>query len=98
MLRRIATAAVASAALFTLASCGTPTVSKEDLEQTVSDQLEAQVGQKPDKIDCPEDLTGKVGETMKCTLTAGSDELPVQVKVTGVDGTDVKFSAEVLAK
>lgn len=95
MLRTIATAAIASIAAIGLASCGTPTAAEKDVEKTVSDQLEAQVGQRPDKIDCPGDLPGKVGETMKCTLTAGTDELPVEVKVTGVEGTTVKFAAEV---
>ena len=98
MLRTITTAAIAAIAVIGLASCGTPTVAEKDLEKTVSDRLEAQVGQKPDKIDCPGDLTGKAGETMRCMLTAGSDELPVEVKVTSVEGTTVKFSAEVAAQ
>lgn len=96
MLRRTVPACIFAAILaLGLSGCGGVTVSQEKVEKTVSDQLEAQVGQKPDKIECPSDLTGKVGETMKCTLTAGADQLGVNVKVTDVDGTDVKFDIQV---
>lgn len=78
-----------------LSSCGGVTVAQETVEKTVSERLEAQVGQKPDKIECPGDLSAKVGETMKCTLTAGSDQLGVNVQVTEVDGSDVKFDIQV---
>jgi hypothetical protein len=70
-------------------------VDKAVVEQQISDQLEAQVGQKPDKIECPDDLKAKVGETMRCTLTAGGDELGVSVEVTSVDGSDVGFDINV---
>lgn len=96
MLRRTATACIFSAVLaLGLSGCGDVTVSQETVERTVSERLEAQVGQKPDKIECPGDLAAKAGETMKCTLTAGSDELGVNVQVTEVDGTDVKFDIQV---
>jgi hypothetical protein len=57
--------------------------------------LEKQVGARPDDVACPGDLKGEIGETMRCELTAGTDKLGVTVKVTEVDGTDVKYSAEV---
>ncbi|GAA1794927.1 hypothetical protein GCM10009795_045590 [Nocardioides hankookensis] len=83
--------------MFALASCGdsTPTVKQSDVEKEVSSQLEQQVGQAPDDISCPGDLEGKVGTEMKCTLTAGEDELGVSVKVTSVDGDNVKFDIQV---
>lgn len=94
--RRTTTACIFTTVLaFGLSGCGDVTVSKGTVEKTVSERLEAQVGQKPDKIECPGDLSAKVGETMKCTLTAGTDELGVNVKVTEVDGTDVKFDIQV---
>ncbi|MFI5624417.1 DUF4333 domain-containing protein [Nocardioides sp. NPDC051685] len=96
MFRRTAPACIFAAILaLGVSGCGGVAVSQEKVEKTISDQLEAQVGQKPDKIECPGDLSGKVGETMKCTLTAGADELGVNVKVTEVDGTDVKFDIQV---
>ncbi|MEU0312591.1 DUF4333 domain-containing protein [Nocardioides sp. NPDC006273] len=96
MLRRTAATSTFAAILaLGLSGCGGVTVSQETVEKTVSERLEAQVGQKPDKIECPGDLSAKVGETMKCTLTAGSDDLGVDVQVTEVDGTDVKFDIQV---
>lgn len=72
-----------------------PTLLRSTLEDEISTQLEQQVGQAPDDISCPDDLIGTIGETMRCTLSAGADELGVAVEVTGVDGTDVNFSIEV---
>lgn len=86
--------AVAGATLVTGCS-STPSVSQSQVEDKISTQLEAQVGQKPDSVDCPGDLEGEVGKTMDCTLTAGSDELGVSVKVTKVDGKKVDFDFQV---
>jgi hypothetical protein len=80
-----------------LAGCGssTPTVDKSKLEDEISKKLEAQVGTAPDDISCPDDLEGKKGTKMRCTLTAGEDKLGVTVTVTSVDGKQVNFDAEV---
>ena len=86
--------AVASAAL--LAGCSsTPSVSQSQVEDKISSGLKEQVGQEPDSVDCPGDLEGKVGTTMDCSLTAGSDTLGVTVKVDKVDGDNVNFTFEV---
>jgi hypothetical protein len=93
---------VASAALV-LAGCsgeasvgsGTPTIDQADVESKISEELEAQVGQAPDSVECPGDLEGEVDETMECTLTAGPDTVGVTVTVTSVDGTDVGFDIQV---
>ena len=53
------------------------------------------MGTAPDDISCPDDLEGQKGTTMRCTLTAGADQLGVSVTVTSVDGKTVKFDAEV---
>lgn len=65
------------------------------IEERISSMLEEQVGQKPDKIDCPGHLPGKVGETMRCTLSVGTDEQSITVTVTGVEGSTVNFHFEV---
>lgn len=90
--------AVALVALLALAGCGgggTATVDKDELENAISDDLERAVGVRPHKITCPGDLTGEVGETMRCELTAKDDTLGVTVEVTEVDGTDVAYTVEV---
>lgn len=72
-----------------------PTIAEPTLEQKVSSLLEQQVGQRPDQIDCPGALAGEIGETMRCTLTAGADQLGVTVTVTEVEGSTVNFDVEV---
>ena len=95
--RTVGTTMGAALAALVLAGCsiGTPTVAQEDVEKTVSDQLEAQVGQAPDKITCPGDLEGKVGTEMRCTLEAGGDTLGLTVTVTKVEGKSVSFDIQV---
>lgn len=94
---RILTPAIALVALAALGGCGdsTPTVKQSTLEDKISSGLEKEVGATPDDVSCPDELEGKVGTTMTCTLTAGSDELDVSVKVTSVQDSKVNFDFEV---
>ncbi|MCW2835711.1 MAG: hypothetical protein JWN68_3664 [Nocardioides sp.] len=78
-----------------LTACGANVVEQADVEKSVSDVLTEQVGTAPDAIDCPGDLEAEVGKTMRCTLTAGEDELGLTVTVTEVDGTDINYDVEV---
>jgi hypothetical protein len=71
------------------------TVNKNDVAREVSDQLEAQVGHKPDKVTCPDNLKGVQGATLRCTLTDGADTYGVNLTVTSVEGGDVKFDIKV---
>lgn len=57
-------------------------ISREQLQQKVSSLLEKQVGQRPDKIECPGDLDAKTGATTRCVLTAGGTRLGTTVRVT----------------
>ena len=74
---------------------GAPALAQADVEQQVSDQLAAQVGQTPDDITCPGDLPAEVGATMTCLLTAGTDTIDVYLTVTTVDGMDVGYDIKV---
>jgi len=96
MIARLSLPVVAVASALVLAGCGqVVTVDEAELEQEVSRQLEASVGQAPDDIDCPGDLKAEEGTEMRCTLTAGDDELGLTVTVTGVQGTNVDFDVQV---
>ena len=53
------------------------------------------VGRAPDSVDCPDDLKGEVGATTRCTLRDGGESYGVDVNVTKVEGTDVKFDLKV---
>ncbi|MFE7741076.1 DUF4333 domain-containing protein [Nocardia sp. NPDC057455] len=76
-------------------SIGTPKVEEAELEKSVKDSLNEKVGQEPDAVDCPSDLNGKEGTTMRCSLTAGGDRLDVILTVTSVDGDTIKYDIAV---
>lgn len=95
MQRLLIAPAAALLALVTFSSCGAAVLAQKDLEKGVSDELTKLVGTAPDDIVCPGDLEAKAGTTMRCTLTAGEDELGVTVTVTEVDGSDINYDVEV---
>ena len=70
----------------------TPTVSTDKLETTIADKLEAQVGQRPEKISCPDALKGKVGTKVRCSLTDGSTTYGISVTTTSVKDKNVRFN------
>ncbi|MQY39240.1 hypothetical protein SRB17_72620 [Streptomyces sp. RB17] len=69
-----------------------PKVSAAKLATTVSERLAAQTGRPKPHITCPEDLTGKVGTSTRCKLTADDGStLGVTVTVTSVQGSQINF-------
>ncbi|MEV5316733.1 DUF4333 domain-containing protein [Streptomyces sp. NPDC052687] len=69
-----------------------PKLSSGKLADTVAEKLAATTGQPKPDVTCPEDLTGKVGTTTRCTLTADDGStLGVTVTVTSVDGDRIDF-------
>ncbi|MFQ6395779.1 DUF4333 domain-containing protein [Nocardia sp. KC 131] len=72
-----------------------PEIKEANLENQVKKTLIEKVGQKPDAIDCPGGLEGKVGTTMRCTLTKGKDTIGLTLNVTEVDGDNVKYDIKV---
>ena len=100
-MRRLFESAVWAAAAVTTAvacsfSAGTSvSVDKKELAKEISAQLEKQVGRAPESVECPDDLKGEVGATTRCTLTDSGETYGVDVNVTKVEGTDVKFDLEV---
>jgi uncharacterized protein DUF4333 len=77
------------------ASVGGPSVDKSELAKEISAQLENQVGRAPESVECPHDLKGEVGATTRCMLHDSGEAYGVNVKVTKVEGTDVKFDLKV---
>jgi len=90
----LTSAATAAAGILLLAGCSS-TVDSDDVERSVSDSLEEQVGVAPDEVDCPDDLDAEEGATMTCTLEADDVEYDVEVEVTSVDGSDVEYDVQV---
>ncbi|NLU65837.1 DUF4333 domain-containing protein [Streptomyces sp. HNM0574] len=84
-------AAAAAGAL--LVGCSSEAkMAKDEVANTVAEKLAAQTGQPKPDVTCPEDLVGKVGTSMRCKLTASDgSSLGVTVKVTAVDGNQIKY-------
>lgn len=76
-------------------ACGTPQLSKSEIETQATNELEKVVGQRPDSFECPDDLDAKVGNTTRCTLGAGELRYGVTVTITAVDGSTAKFDIKV---
>jgi uncharacterized protein DUF4333 len=70
-------------------------VDKDAVAQQVSAQLAEQVGHAPESVTCPEDLEGKVGAKLRCELEDGGSTYGVDVTVTKVNGTNIKFNIKV---
>jgi cytoskeletal protein RodZ len=70
-------------------------VHKARVAQTISDKLTADTGKRPDRVTCPEHLPARVGATIRCELTAGSDTLGVTVTATSVNGKQVNYNFKV---
>ncbi|MEV1084998.1 DUF4333 domain-containing protein [Streptomyces sp. NPDC050211] len=70
-------------------------VHKARVAQTISDKLTADVGKRPDRVTCPEHLPARVGATIRCELTAGTDTLGVTVTATSVTGSNVNYNFKV---
>jgi outer membrane murein-binding lipoprotein Lpp len=85
-------AAAAAGALLVGCSSSEAKLPKDEVANTVAEKLAAQTGQPKPDVSCPKDLEGKVGTTMRCKLTAqDGSSLGVTVKVTSVDGNDIKY-------
>ena len=66
-------------------------VSKNDVAQQVTSKLTDAAGNKPDSVTCPSDLEAKVGAQLNCTMKVKNQTFNVNVTVTSVNGSDVKF-------
>lgn len=65
-----------------------------DVAEQTAQGIEKIVGQRPD-VKCKDDLPAKVGATITCDLTDGTDIYDVKITVTTVEGTDVNFDFDV---
>jgi hypothetical protein len=91
---------VACGALLAAGGCslsvGGSAVSKAKIERTISDRLEATVGQRPKEVTCPGNLKAEKGTRMHCQLEADDgSKIGLTVTVTAVKGSDVKYDIKV---
>lgn len=96
MRKTLAAAGGAIALTALLAGCSAGSVSADEAATLAEDQLEEQVGQRPD-ITCPEDLPAEEGASIECELSDDSMEetYGVTLTVTSVDGNNVNFDIKV---
>jgi Domain of unknown function (DUF4333) len=66
-------------------------VSKDDVASQISAKMTDPAGLKPQSVTCPNDLAAKVGAQVDCTMKSNGQSYAVNVTVTSVNGSDVKF-------
>jgi len=71
------------------------TISKENLEQGISDALTKTVGRKPDAVACPGPVKAKIGETTRCELTGDGVKYGVTATITSNDNGKYQYSVKV---
>jgi hypothetical protein len=69
-----------------------PVLDKAQVESSLLDQLATQLGSRPDSADCTGDLEGKVGNSITCTVVAGSETQDFTLTVTDVNGDRIDFN------
>ncbi len=65
------------------------TVSKERLQDQITEEVTEQSGAAPDSVNCPGDLAAVVGATLDCTLVDRREQRRVSVTVGSADGDQV---------
>ena len=83
--------AVVAAAACSFSAGTSVSVDKDELAKKIAQQ----VGRAPESVRCPDNLEGEVGATTRCTLDDSGKTYGVDVNVTKVDGTDVRFDLKV---
>ena len=66
-------------------------VSKSDVASQITSKMTDAAGNKPDSVTCPNDLPAKVGAQLNCEMKVKNQTFNVNVTVTSVEGSNVKF-------
>jgi hypothetical protein len=90
----LATTAVVIA--FMAAGCSGSTMTESEAETQIEAALENDNGLTIDEVDCPDDITAEVDETMTCEVTAEGETAKVKMTITSVEGDTAKFDVEVV--
>lgn len=68
-----------------------PVLPKAQVQSSLLDQLQAQLGRRPDSADCVGDLEGKPGNAVDCAVVAGDENQDFTLTVTTVDGDTLHY-------
>ena len=66
-------------------------LAKGDVAGRITQKLTDAASNKPDSVDCPGDLSARVGAQLDCSMKVKGASYNVNVTVTSVNGSDVKF-------
>jgi hypothetical protein len=69
-----------------------PVLTKEEVASSLLDELQRQLGRRPDSAQCTGELEGKVGNTVDCTVVTGSATANFTLTVTTVTGDSINYS------
>lgn len=76
-----------------LVGCGSH-VPSEEIETTMSDELESTYGVEVEDATCDDNLDAEEGEEVTCTVTVEGEETEVLVTADSVDGDEVYMTFE----
>ena len=65
--------------------------SKDEVTSHITEWYTGQFGGQPTSVSCPSGVLGAAGLTVTCQVTDSTGTGSVQLKVTGVDGTNIKY-------
>ena len=68
-----------------------PVLMKDQVQESLLDEIGTQLGQRPDSAECSNDLEGKPGNTIECNVVAGSEAQDFVLTVTSVDGDKINY-------
>ena len=68
-----------------------PVLTKEQVQESLLDELANQLGQRPDSAECSDNLEGKPGNTIECKVTAGTEKQDFVLTVSNVDGDKINY-------
>ena len=60
-----------------------------DVVATVSGDFQDQIGHAPERVDCPRDLAGRVGEFERCSIADNGKRYNADVTVTAVNANRI---------
>lgn len=83
-LRHAVPVALFAALALLIAACGTKTIDTGKAESEIGKGVAQQTGAKSVKVDCPDDVDAKKGDTFDCDLTAAGGQ-KAKIKVTQQD-------------
>lgn len=64
---------------------------KQQVEDIVAQEMEADTGQAPDSVQCVEDVVARTGTVVECAVASGGQTQSYDVTVTTVQGDTVNF-------